>query len=149
MSWWISLWVYPVWDSLGFLTVTVRLQSLSHVRLFVTIWTAAHQASLSITNSWCLLKLMSIELVIPSNHLIPCHPILLWPSFFPSIRVFSKTLYKKYLNILGNWSMTLLTMSSILHSILYFKMCDLFTIYCIRTTVKIKWECVKSTQHCT
>ena len=65
------------------------VQSLSHVRLFVTPWTAAHQASLSITNSWSLPKLMSIELVIPSNHLILCHPLILLPSIFPSIRVFS------------------------------------------------------------
>ena len=56
---------------------------------FATSWTAAHQASLSITNSWSLLKLMSIELVMPSNHLILCHPFLLPPSIFPSIRVFS------------------------------------------------------------
>ena len=61
----------------------------SHVRLFVTPWTAAHQASLSITNSWSLLKLMSIESVMPSNHLILCHSLLLLPSIFPSIRVFS------------------------------------------------------------
>ena len=54
-----------------------------------TPWTTAHQASLSITNSWSLLKLMSIELVIPSNHLILCHPFLRLPSVFPSIRVFS------------------------------------------------------------
>ena len=65
------------------------VQSLSHVRLFEVPWTAAHQASLSITNSWILLKLMSIELVMPSNHLILCHPLLLLPSIFPSIRVFS------------------------------------------------------------
>ena len=64
------------------------VQSLSHVRLFATPWTAAHHASLSITNSWSLLKLMSIESVMPSNHLILCHPLLL-PSIFPSIRVFS------------------------------------------------------------
>ena len=64
-------------------------QSLSHVRLFVTPWITGHQASLSITNSWSLLKLMSIELVMPSNHLILCHPLLLPPSIFPSIRVFS------------------------------------------------------------
>ena len=64
------------------------VQSLSCVRLFVTPWTAACQASLSITNSWSLLKLMSIELVISSNHLILCQPLLL-PSIFPSIRVFS------------------------------------------------------------
>ena len=65
------------------------VQLLSRVRLFATPWTAAHQASLSITNSWSLLKLMSIELVMPSNHLILCHPLLLPPSIFPSIRVFS------------------------------------------------------------
>ena len=56
---------------------------------FATPWTAAHQASLSITNSWSLFKLMSIELVMPSNHLILCRPLLLLPLIFPSIRVFS------------------------------------------------------------
>ena len=65
-------------------------QLLSCVWLFVTPWTAARQASLSITNSRGLLKLMSIELVMPSNHLILCHPLLLLPSTFPSFRVFSK-----------------------------------------------------------
>ena len=65
------------------------VQSLSHVRLFATPWTAARQASLSITNSRSLFKLMSIELVMPSNHLILCHPLLLLPSIFPSIRGFS------------------------------------------------------------
>ena len=65
------------------------VQSLSCVQLFVTPWTVARQASLSITNSWSLLKLMSIELVIPSNHLILCHPLLFLPSIFPSIGVFS------------------------------------------------------------
>ena len=65
------------------------VQSLSHVQLFATPWTAAHQASLSITNSWSLLKLMSIESVMPSNHLILYCPLLLPPSIFPSIRVFS------------------------------------------------------------
>ena len=65
------------------------VQLISYVQLFVTPWTATCQASLSITNSWSLLKLMSIELVIPSNHLILCHPLLLLPSIFPSIRVFS------------------------------------------------------------
>ena len=62
----------------------------SCIQLFVTPWTAAHQASLSIANPWSLLKLMSIKLVMPSNHLILCHPLLLLPSIFPSIRVFSK-----------------------------------------------------------
>ena len=65
-------------------------QSLSHVRPFVTQWTEARQASLSIANSWSLLKLMSLELVISSNHLILCHPLFLLPSIFPSIRVFTK-----------------------------------------------------------
>ena len=66
------------------------VQLLSCVRLFATSWTTAHQASLSITNSWSLLRLMSIKLVMPSNHLIPCHPLLRLPSVFPSIRVFFK-----------------------------------------------------------
>ena len=65
------------------------LQLLSRVRLFVTPWTAAHHASLSITNSRSLPKLMSIESVMPTNHLIPYCPLLLLPSIFPSIRVFS------------------------------------------------------------
>ena len=65
------------------------VQSLSRVRLFATPWTAAHQASLSITNSRSLLKLMSIESVMPPNYLILYHPLLLLPSIFPSIRVFS------------------------------------------------------------
>ena len=74
-------------------TLSVQFsQSLSHVQLFVTPWTAAHLASLSITNSRSLLKLMSVELVMPSNHLILCCPFLFLPSIFPSIRVFSNEL---------------------------------------------------------
>ena len=65
------------------------VQSLSHVWLFVTPWTAMHQVSLSITNSWNLVKLMSIELMMPSNNLTLCCPLLLLPSIFSSIRVFS------------------------------------------------------------
>ena len=65
------------------------LQLLSRVRLFITPWSAAHQVSLSITNSQSLLRLMSIESVMPSNHLILCHPLLLLPSILPHIRVFS------------------------------------------------------------
>ena len=65
------------------------VQSLSRVQLFTTPWTAARQASLSITNSWNPPKLISIELVMPSNHLILCRPLLLRPSIFPSIRVIS------------------------------------------------------------
>ena len=69
--------------------LTHSLQLLSRVQLSVTPWTAARQASLSITNSQSLLKLMSTKLVMPSNHLILCHPLLLLPSMFPSIRIFS------------------------------------------------------------
>ena len=65
------------------------VQSLSCVQLFATSWSAEHQASLSITNSSSLLKLMSIKSVMPSNHLILCRPLLLLPSIFPSVRVFS------------------------------------------------------------
>ena len=72
-----------------FLVVVVAVQPLSRVWLFATPWTAACQAPLSITNSWSLLKFTPIELVMPSNHLILCHPLLLLPSIFPSIRVFS------------------------------------------------------------
>ena len=86
---WIST---TKWDA--FQTTRVRLwfssvQSLSCVWIFATSWTAACQASLSITNSQSLLKLMSIQSVMPSNHLILCHPFLLLPSIFPSIKVYS------------------------------------------------------------
>ena len=75
-------YIYIQWS-----TVAV-VQSLSCVRLFETPWTAAHQASRSFTISWSLLKLMSIESMMPSNHLILCCPLCLLPSLFPSIRVF-------------------------------------------------------------
>ena len=82
-----------MWQARGLLaTIFSSVQSLSHVWLFATPWTAACQASLSITNSQNLLRLMSIELVMPSNLLILCHPLLLLPSIFPSIRVFSSDL---------------------------------------------------------
>ena len=74
------------------MTEISSVQLLSHVRLFETPWTAARQASLSITTSWSLLKLMSLELVMPSNHLILCSSLLL-PSFFPSIRIFSNEFF--------------------------------------------------------
>ena len=70
----------------------VVVQSLIHVQLFATPWTAALQASLSFTISWSLLTLMSIQLMRPSNHLILCQPLLLLPSIFPSIKVFSSEL---------------------------------------------------------
>ena len=71
------------------ITLFGSVQLLSRVSPFVTPWTTAHQASLSITNSWSLLKLMSMASVMPSNHLILCRPLLLLPSIFPTIRVFS------------------------------------------------------------
>ena len=77
------------WEILVVSVQFSSVQSLSRVWLFVTAWTAARQASLSIINSQSLLKLMSIESVMPSNHLILCHPLLLLPSIFPSIRVFA------------------------------------------------------------
>ena len=67
----------------------IIFSSIQSLRLFVTLWTVACQASLSITNSWSLFKLMFIESVIPSNHLIVCRPLLVLPSVFPSIKVFS------------------------------------------------------------
>ena len=83
-----------IYDLTTSVSVTLKLaytlvQLFNSIRLFVTPWTAAHQASLSITSSQSLLKLMSIESVMSSNHLILCHPLLLLPSIFPSIRVFS------------------------------------------------------------
>ena len=85
-----------LWSSLSCVIIIIviiviisSVQSLSRVRLFATPWNAAHQASLSITNFQSLPKLMYIELVMPSNHLILCPPLLLLPSIFPSIRVFS------------------------------------------------------------
>ena len=77
------------WICLRNIMLLNSLQSLSRVQLFETPWTAARQDSLSITNSQSLLKLTSIELVMPSNHLSLCHPLLLPPSIFPSIMVFS------------------------------------------------------------
>ena len=76
--------------SFFFLIATFQLvELLSPVQLFATPQTVARQASLSITSSWSLLKLMSVEPVMPSNYLILCHPLLLWPSVLPSIRIFS------------------------------------------------------------
>ena len=85
-----ELWKFYLKPRLSFEISSV--QSLSHFRLFATPWTAARQASLSITNYRSLLKLMSTESMMPSNHLILCRPLLLPPSVFPSIRVFSNEL---------------------------------------------------------
>ena len=88
--------------------IILAVQLLSRVWLIATPWTAALQASLSFTISWSLLRLMSIESVMPSNHLILCHPLLFLPSIFPSIRVFSSELalhirWPKY----GNFSFSI------------------------------------------
>ena len=96
-NWWKRFWIVryfqkPISGSQSLHLLVFKfssVQSLSRVRLFVTPWTATQQISLSITNSWSLLKLMSTESGMPSNHLILCHPLLLPPSIFPSIRVFS------------------------------------------------------------
>ena len=77
------------WEKQGKKENPLSGQLMSLVQLFMTPWTATHQASISITNSWSILKLMPIESVMPSNHLILCHPLLLLPSIFPSIRGFS------------------------------------------------------------
>ena len=89
---WCVLFILLVYHSLQYYWSFSSVQSLSHVRLFATAWTAARQASLSITNSWSLPKLTSIESVMPSNHFILCRPLLLLPSIFPRIRVFSNEL---------------------------------------------------------
>ena len=88
MSLYLQIGRLPPHPFLVYISLISSVQLLSHVQLFVTPWTAACQASLSITNTWSLLKLMSTELVMPSNHLILCHPLLLMASIFPSIRVF-------------------------------------------------------------
>ena len=85
-----SPWHPPSTFCLQSLMPAAVVYLLSHVQLFATPWAAAHQDSLSFTISWDLLTLFSVESVMPSNHLILCHPFLLLPSIFPSIRVFSK-----------------------------------------------------------
>ena len=119
------------------LFISSSVQSLSHVRLFATPWTAARQASLSITNSQSLLKLMSIESVMPSNYLILCHPLLLLPSIFPSIRVFSNESappirWPKY------WSFSFSISPSNEHSgLISFRM-DQLVLLALQGTLKIK-----------
>ena len=110
------------------------VQSFSHVQLFATPWTKASQASLSITNSWSPPKPMSIELVMPSSHLILCHPLLLLPSIFPSIRVFSNesTLYMRWPKY---WSFRFNTSSSKEHPGLIFRM-DWLDLLAVQGTLK-------------
>ena len=111
------------------------LFSRCHVWLFATQWTAARQASLSFTVSWNLLKLMFIESVMPSNHLIPCCPLLLLPSIFPNIRVFSSELafhirWPKY------WSFSFSISPSNEYSGLTSLKIDLFDLLAVQGTLK-------------
>ena len=91
------------------------VQSLSHVWIFATPWIAACQASMSFAVSWSLLKFMSVELVMPFNHLVLCHPLLLWASVFPSIRVFPNelALHIKWPKSIGASALSLLFKDSI------------------------------------
>ena len=122
--------IYKLCDSVQFSLV----QLLSRFWVFATPWTAAHPASLSITNSWSLLKLMSIELVIASNHFIPCCPLLLLPSIFPSIRGFSNESalhirWPKY------WSFSFNISPS-----------DAFELWCWRRLLRVPWTARRSNQ---
>ena len=109
------------------------VQLLSHVQLFVTPWTAVCQASLSITNSRSLLKLMSIQLVMPSNHLILCHPLLLLLSILPIIRVFSSesTLHIRWPKV---WSFSISPSNE--YSELISLRIDLFDLLAVQETLK-------------
>ena len=117
-------------DSVQFSSV----QLPSRLRLFVTPWTAAHQASLSITNSQSLPKLMSIELVMPSNHFLLCRPLLLLPSIFPSIRVFSHEL-ALCIRWLKYWSFSPLSEYS---GLISFRI-DWFPLHAVQGTLKNKY----------
>ena len=114
---------------------TYIVQSPSCVQLFAIPWTAALQASLSFTISWSLLKLMSIESVMPSNHLMLCCPLLFWPSIFPSIRVFSNELalcirWPKY----QNFSFSI-SPSNEYSGLISFRT-DLFNLFAVQETLK-------------
>ena len=111
------------------------VQSLIHVRLFVIPWAAARQASLSITNSWSLLKLMSIELVMPSNHVVLFNPLLLLPSIFPSIRVFSNEL-ALYIRWTKYWSFSFSISPSNEHSGLNSYRMDSLDLLAVQGTLK-------------
>ena len=114
----ISLFVQR-WELLSSPSQFSSVQSLSHVWLFATPWTAAHQSSLSITNYRSPPKIMYIESVMPSNHLILCRPLLLWPSILPSIRVFSNKSalcirWPKYWSFSFSWSRSKLTENKVM-----------------------------------
>ena len=111
------------------------VQLLSPVWLFATPWTAAHQASLSLTISQSLPKFMSIELVMPSNHLILCHPFLLLPSIFPSIRVFSNESVLR-IRCLKYWSFSFsISPSNEFSGLIFFRM-DWFYLLAVQGTLK-------------
>ena len=115
--------------------VAVVVHSLSHVWLFATPWTAAWQASLSSTISWSLLNLMTIEAVTPSNHLILCHPLLLLPSIFPSIRVFSNQ-SALCIRWLKYWSFSFnISPSNEYSGLIYFRI-DWFDLLAVQGTLK-------------
>ena len=111
------------------------VQSFSHVWLSATPWTAARQASLSITNSQSLLKFRSFELEMPSNHLILCHPLLLLPSIFPSIRVFSNELVL-YIRWPKDWSFSFSISPSNEYSGLISFRIDWFDLLAVQKTLK-------------
>ena len=138
----------PIWLSLR----RPIVQLLSHIQFFVTPWTAAHQASLSITNSWSLPKLMPMESVMPSNHLILCRPLLLLPSILPSIRVFSKesVLCIKWTKC---WSFSFSISPSSEHSGLIFFRTDCFDLLVFQGTLKsllqnLVYSCIQHQAQC-
>ena len=113
----------------------VVVQSLSHIQLFETPWTAACQASLSFTDSWSLFKLTSIKSMMPSSHLILCHSLLLLPSIFPSIRVFSNE-FSLFIRWLKQWrfSFSISTSNEYL-GLISFKI-DCFDLFAVQGTLK-------------
>ena len=113
----------------------VVVQSLSHLWLFATPWTAAHQVSLFFSIFWGLLKLMSIMSMMPSNHLIFCHPLLLLPSVFPSIRVFSNE-FALHIRWPKYWSFSFsISPSSEYSGLISFKV-DWFDLLAVQGTLK-------------
>ena len=138
---WPRDWTWVSCIACRFLTIWITemraswVQLLSHVQLFVTSWTAARQASLSITNSWSLHKLMSIESVMPSSHLIFCHPLLILHSIFPSIRGFSNE-SALHIRWLKDWSFSFSISPSIEHSgLISFRM-DYLDLPAVQGTLK-------------
>ena len=116
--------------------MVIVVQLLSHVQLFMIPWTAAYQASLSFTVSQSLLKLMSIESVMPSNHLILCHPFLLLPSVFPSIRVFFSNELALHSRWPNYWSLSFsISPSNEYSRLIYFRI-DWFDLLTVQGTLK-------------